>query len=214
MMPVTVTAMLAAPATARRGLRAIRRSPNSSGTGSRAEILISAGRRRGARAESASAPTVLVRAARNAGTAVDARATSQRHSNHFTDGGESERWRTRSADQARARAGDQRCCQPPDRQPDRRRGQCEDHVLGQQYGGDKARRAADCLEQPDPPGLLSHPAAGQDGHARYRQQSKQPARRASGPAARPERGGRRRRRCSARRRPGPSRRGDAWCCMR
>ena len=46
-MPVTVTAMLAALSTARRGRRATSRSPSSSGTGSRAESAISQARRRG-----------------------------------------------------------------------------------------------------------------------------------------------------------------------
>ncbi len=74
--PVTVTAMLAAPSAARRGRRATSRSPSSSGTGSRLESLISVARRRGRRAPSASALTVLVRAARRAGTSVAARATA------------------------------------------------------------------------------------------------------------------------------------------
>ena len=46
-IPLTVTAMLAAPSRARRGRRATSRSPSSSGTGSRAESAISPARRRG-----------------------------------------------------------------------------------------------------------------------------------------------------------------------
>ncbi len=75
-MPVTVTAMFAALSSARRGRRATSLSPNSTGTGRPADILISAPRRRGGRATSLIAATVLVRAARMAGTSVAARATA------------------------------------------------------------------------------------------------------------------------------------------
>ncbi len=67
--------MLTVASTTRRGRRAAIRNPSSSGTGSRAESAISQAVRRGARAESASARTVLVRAARTAGTKVAATAT-------------------------------------------------------------------------------------------------------------------------------------------
>ena len=75
-MPQTVTAMLAVLSRARRGLRATSRSPNSAGTGSLLDSLISAPWRRGGRAESASALTVLDRAARMAGASVEASATT------------------------------------------------------------------------------------------------------------------------------------------
>ena len=72
-----MTATLAVLSRARRGLRAISRIPSSSGTGSRRDSLISAPWRRGRRALSASALTVLVRAARMAGTSVEASATAR-----------------------------------------------------------------------------------------------------------------------------------------
>src|SRR5579864_4903784 len=76
-MPVVVIAMLITLSTTRRGRRAATRSPSSSGTGSRAEIAIAQALRRGGRAESARARTVLVRAARTAGTKVAAAATAR-----------------------------------------------------------------------------------------------------------------------------------------
>jgi hypothetical protein len=60
-MPQTVTAMLVALSRARRGLRAAGRSPNSAGTGSLLDGRISVPWRRGGRAGSASALTVLLR---------------------------------------------------------------------------------------------------------------------------------------------------------
>ena len=74
-MPVTVTKMLIVLSTTRRGRRAATRNPRSRGTGRRAEIAISQGVRRGGRAVSARACTVLVRAARRAGTKVATTAT-------------------------------------------------------------------------------------------------------------------------------------------
>ena len=74
--PVTVTATFAAVSSARRGRRPTSRSPNSTGTGRPAEILTSAPRRRGGRATSLIAATVLVRAARMAGTSVAESATA------------------------------------------------------------------------------------------------------------------------------------------
>lgn len=75
-MVADVTAKLAALSRARRGRRVTRRRPSSSGTGSHAESLISHARRRGGRTAPASAATVLMRAARTAGTSVDAAATA------------------------------------------------------------------------------------------------------------------------------------------
>src|SRR6266705_2382733 len=75
-MVVAVTARLAALSRTRRGRRATRRRPRSSGTGSQAETLITAARRRGGRTAPASAATVLMRAARSAGTSVDAMDTA------------------------------------------------------------------------------------------------------------------------------------------
>src|SRR6266545_6586033 len=75
-IPLTVTAILTTPSTTRRGRRAATRTARSSGTGSRTEIAISQPMRRGGRGESASALTVLERAARTAGTAVAATATA------------------------------------------------------------------------------------------------------------------------------------------
>ena len=74
--PLTVIAMLSAASTTRRGRRAATRSPRSSGTGSLAESAITQPLRRGGRAASASARTVLVRAARTAGISVAATATA------------------------------------------------------------------------------------------------------------------------------------------
>src|ERR1700735_131589 len=103
--------MLAAPRTARRGLRATRRSPNSSGTGSRAASLISVARRRGGLAASARAPTVLVRAARHAGRSVAARGTA-------------------SAGGPGTGVGEGGGAEPADHQPGRGCGERQDEVLG------------------------------------------------------------------------------------
>ena len=172
--PAAVTAMLATLSSTRRGRRAARRSPSSSGTGSRADSAISPARRRGGRAESANARTVLVRAARIAGTsdAASATASATVTTSPAADGPSGDLGR---ADQAGTRTGQQRSGQPPGYQPGHRREQRQDQVLGQQHRGDQPRRAADRLEQPDPPGLLRHPAADQHRHAGQREQPEQPA---------------------------------------
>ena len=48
-------------------------------------------------------------------------------------------------------------------------------VLGEQDGGDDARRAADGLEQSDPSGLVGHATADEDGDAGHGEQADQPA---------------------------------------
>ena len=73
--PLVVTAMLNTLSSSRRGRRAARRTPSSSGAGRWVESLITEARRRGVRAASLSAVTVLCRAARITGTNVAAIAT-------------------------------------------------------------------------------------------------------------------------------------------
>ena len=161
--------------TTRRGRRAATRSPSSSGTGSRAEIAISQAVRRGARAESASARTVLVRAARTAGTKVAATATPSatavtRPTVDMVSGGAPARPRRPALG-----VGEQWGGQPADRQPGRRGEQGHDDVLGEQHGGDQARRAADRLEQSDAPDLVGHPASDEHRDAGHGEQAEQPA---------------------------------------
>ena len=85
---IIATAMvrLAAVSTARRGRRAMSRSANSSGTGSREESAISHARRRGGWAGSLSALIVLARAPRTAGTIVAAAATATATATTSSDG--------------------------------------------------------------------------------------------------------------------------------
>jgi hypothetical protein len=66
-IPLTVTAMLRPLSRTRRGRREARRRASRRGTGRRAEQAMSRACRRGGRAASARASTVLVRAARTAG---------------------------------------------------------------------------------------------------------------------------------------------------
>ena len=73
--PLVLTAMLKTLSRSRRGRRATSRVPSRSGAGKRVENLITPSRRRGRRAESVSAATVLWRAARIAGTKVATIAT-------------------------------------------------------------------------------------------------------------------------------------------
>ena len=173
-IPVAVTAMLAALSRARRGRRATSRSPSSSGTGSRAEIAISRGPaprragRIGQRADRAGAGGA------DRGHQRRGQRHRQRHGHHQPGDGQGERRRAGGADQGGAGTGDQRGGQPSDGQPGRRRDQRQDQVLGQQHHGDQPRRAADRLEQSDPPGPLRHPAAGQHRHGGQGQQPGQP----------------------------------------
>ena len=173
-MPVAVTATLITLSTMRRGRRAAMRSPNSSGTGSRAENAMIQALRRGGRAASASAPTVLVRAARMAGR------TSRRPPRRAPRPPPSRPWSRSPAARpppptrpAPGPAISGAASQPPSRPSGGRHGQ--DQVLGQQHGGDQARRAADRLEQADASGLLGHPAADEHGDAGHREQAEQPA---------------------------------------
>ena len=100
----------------------------------------------------------------------------------------------------------------PIRQPGRRRDQGQGQVLRQEHGRDQLRRAADGLEQPDPPGLLGHPPADQDGDAGRWQAGRGASCWSSGPAARRlHQQARPRPRCSARK-SGPGRRAPGECC--
>src|SRR6202167_437039 len=74
-MVAAVTVKLAPLSRVRRGRRATRRRPRRSGAGSLDESLISHAWRRGDRTDPASRRTVLIRAARTAGTNVEAVAT-------------------------------------------------------------------------------------------------------------------------------------------
>ncbi len=167
--------MLTVARTTRRGRRAATRNPSSSGTGRRAESAISHAVRRGGRAESASARTVLVRAARTAGTKVAATATPRATAVTSPTVDSGERRRTRAAEEAGARIGEQWSGQPADREPGRRGEQGHDDVFGEQHGGDQARCAADGLEQSDAPDLVGHPASDEHGDAGHGEQAEQPA---------------------------------------
>src|SRR5579862_5156792 len=162
--PLTVTPMLSAPSTTRRGRRAARRAAIRSGTGSRDERSMSHARRRGWRGALARAPTVLVRAARQAGRNVDSAATAA------------------ATPATIPTVPTESCGAPavprtpaPGRQADRGGHQRHREVLGQEHAGDQFRRAADRLEQAHPPELLGHPPTRQDGQAADGQQGQQPA---------------------------------------
>src|SRR6266511_1298432 len=75
-MPLTVIAILTTPSATRLGRRAATRKAISSVMGRRAEIAINQPMRWGGRGESASALTVLERAARTAGMTVATTATA------------------------------------------------------------------------------------------------------------------------------------------
>ena len=110
--------MLAALRMARRGRRATRRSPNSAGTGSFRDSRISESRRLGRRGASARALTVLIRAARIAGTSVDASATASATPRAADDRDERERRRSRSTDEVGLGLGEQRGGTPAGQQAD------------------------------------------------------------------------------------------------
>ena len=174
-IPLTVIAMLTVASTTRRGRRAATRSPSSSGTGSRAESRDQPGRAPrcaggvGKREDGAGA----------GGADGGHEGRGDRHTEcdgrHQADRGHGERRRTRAAEEAGAGIGEQRSGQPSERQPGRGGEQGDDDVLGEQHGGDQARRAADRLEQPDAPDLVGHPAADEDGDAGHGEQAEQPA---------------------------------------
>ena len=84
------------------------------------------------------------------------------------------RARARAAEEAGAGLGEQWSGQPSEREPGRRREQGDDDVLGEQHGGDQARRAADRLEQSDAADLVGHPAADEDRDAGHGEQGEQP----------------------------------------
>jgi hypothetical protein len=86
-----------------------------------------------------------------------------------------DRRRAGGAEQGGTGAGEQRRGEPARQQPGGRSGHGHGQVLGQQHGCHEARAAADGLEQPGPPGLVRHPAAGQERDAGYREQPEQPA---------------------------------------
>jgi hypothetical protein len=58
-------------------------------------------------------------------------------------------------------------------QADEGRDERQEQVLGQEGRRDQARRAADGLQKPDPPGLFGQAATDEDGHARERQHAQQ-----------------------------------------
>ena len=123
---------------------------------------------------SASALTVLVRAARMAGTSVEASATASATATTRTAvGGVSD-----GAPGAPTRPApglvSSGAASHPAASPAAAASQRQDQVLGQQHDRDQARGAADRLEQPDPPGVLGQPAADQHGHAGDREQPEQP----------------------------------------
>ena len=174
-IPLTVTKMLAMLSTTRRGLRAATRSPRSSGAGSRAEIAMIHAVRRGGRAASARARTVLVRAARTAGTRVAA-TTTARATAVTCPTVDMVSWRrTGAAEETYARVGEQGRGQSTGRQPGRCRGEGDGDVLGEEHCGGQARCAADRLEQSDAAVLVGHPAADEDGDAGQGEHADQPA---------------------------------------
>ena len=138
-------------------------------------MAISQGVRRGGRAASARAWTVLVRAARTAGTKVATTATPRATAVTMSGRGQGERRRTRAAEEAGTGIGEQGSGQPSGRQPSRGREQGHDQVLGEQHDRDQARCAADGFEQSDASGLVGHPAADEDRDAGHGEQAEQPA---------------------------------------
>ena len=61
----------------------------------------------------------------------------------------------------------------PAEQADDGRDERQEQVLGQEGRRDQARRAADGLQQSDPPGAFRQAAPDEDGHAREREQAEQ-----------------------------------------
>ena len=183
-IPLTVIAMLTVPSTARRGRRAATRSPSSSGTGSRAEIAISracaaaGGPRRRARGPCWSGR----RGRRGRGSRRPRRASATAVTTPIVDSVE-RRARPRCRGGRRSAIGEQRSGQPSERQPGRGRDEGHDDVLGEQHGGDQARRAADRLEQPDAPDLVGHPAADEHREAGHGEQAPAARRRSAALAA-------------------------------
>ena len=174
-MPLTVTAMLRLPSRTRRGRRAARRVASRSGTGRRVEQAVSRAWRRGGRAASARASTVLVRAARRAGMITGQRRDGQSGCYHQRDNGQGQLRCSGGTEQAGAGVGEQRRGQPAGEQAGRCGDDGEREVLGQEYCRDERGRAADRLQQPDPAVLLGHPAADDDRQAADGEQRQEPA---------------------------------------
>ena len=116
-----------------------------------------------------------MRAARTAGTKRRGDRHAECDGGHQPDRRQRERRRTRAAEEAGARIGEQWSGQPADREPGRRGEQGHDDVFGEQHGGDQAGCAADGLEQSDAPDLLGHPASDEHGDAGHGEQAEQPA---------------------------------------
>jgi hypothetical protein len=116
---------------------------------------------------------VLIRAARIAGTSVDASATRSATSERHGDHDERQRWRSRSTHEVGLGFGDERSRTPTGQQPDGGRDERQEEVLNKESRRDQARRAADGLQQSDPPGAFRQTTPDQDGHAGQGEHSEQ-----------------------------------------
>jgi hypothetical protein len=152
---MTVTAMLAALRMARRGRRATRRSPISADTG----VGESADRAHPRRTD--------------LGNERRCERDDERHAEGCCDRDERERRRSRSTDEIGLGIGEERGRTPAGQQADESRDERQEQVLGQEGRRDQVRRAADGLQQSDPPGTFRQAASDEDGHARQREQAEQ-----------------------------------------
>ena len=186
-IPVAVTATLAALSTARRGLRATSRSPSSSGTGSRREIVISVGRR-AARPWRAACGQCADRAGAGGADGGHERRGQrhrQRHGQHLASDGQGERRRAGRADQPAPGLVISGAASQPTASPAAAASQRQDQVLGQQHDRDQPGVPPTALSSPTRRVLLRHPAR-RPARPRWRSPAARPARRrATGPAARP-----------------------------
>ena len=142
---------------------------------------MSAPRRRGGRATSFSAATVLLRAARMAGTSVAASATAIASADDLRHRARRDRWRACGADQGGAGVGEQRRGQPSGAEPDRPRRAAR--ARGSRRGRSPRPRSA-CRRRPSAarPGARTPTAGVRRGRPRSRSRA---ARGASAPARAP-----------------------------
>jgi hypothetical protein len=131
--------------------------------------------RRGARAVSASASTVVMRAARTAGTNVPTAATARATATttaavgRVIDGLPGLPRRPGPESVSSGAVSD------PRTKSTAAAASATQEVLREQHGRHEARRAADRLEQPAAPGLIGHPAADEHRDGGHGKQAEQPA---------------------------------------
>ena len=136
---------------------------------------MTSGLREGTRGASARAETVLVRAARMAGTSAEIAATARAINGDDDDGRHADRRRAGRTDQAGPCACEQGCDQPSCNQTGRGGTHSQRELLHQEHDRDRCRGGADGFEQAYSLRLLGHPQAGEDAETGEGEEAEQPS---------------------------------------